>query len=190
MQAFYATGRSDESLVVALRELIGVSGKVPPYSENYVKKLVADARAMGDARRGATTTASCTACHKIGKTGGVIGPDLTSIGTTLSAERITEELLWPSRQVKEGYTLVQVFTKVGEVVQGYERRTKESQETGDLVMRQLAAESLVTVRKEQIASKAVVGSAMPSGLTAGMTRQELLDLIRYLSKLGSDSASQ
>ncbi|MCZ6682015.1 MAG: c-type cytochrome, partial [Planctomycetota bacterium] len=190
LQALYATGRSDESLVVALRELVGVSGEAPPYSENYVKNLVADATTMGDARRGATTTASCIACHKIGKAGGVIGPDLTSIGTTLSAERITEELLWPSRQVKEGYTLLHVLTKAGEVVQGYERGTRESRETGDLVMRQLATKSLVTVRKDQIAFQALVGSSMPSGLTAGMTRQELLDLIRYLSELGSDGSNQ
>jgi putative heme-binding domain-containing protein len=188
LQALYTTGRSDASLGVALRERIGVSGEAPPYSEKYVKKLVADARVLGDARRGATTTAACIVCHRIGKAGSVIGPDLTSIGTILSAERITEELLWPKRHVKEGYTLLQVLTEAGEVLQGYERRAKESPETGDVVMRQLAADVLVTVRKDQVAMRTVVGSAMPSGLTAAMTRQELLDMIRYLSQLGSDAA--
>ena len=86
--------------------------------------------------------------------------------------------------------MLQVLTKDGVVHQGYERRTRESQETGDLVMRELAAESLVTVREDQIESRSVLGSSMPVGLIAGMTRQQLSDLIRYLSRLGSDPADK
>ena len=74
--------------------------------------------------------------------------------------------------------------------QGFERRTKESQKSGDLIMRQLAVDSLVTIRKDDIASKQEMGSAMPAGLTAGLTRQQLLDLIRYLSTLGGDSTNK
>jgi len=188
LHAFFETGRAHDTLVVALRELAGASGEVPEYSEDYVKKLVAEARIEGATERGAKANAACLACHKIGNTSGVTGPDLTTVGTTLSAERITEELLWPNRQVKEGYTLLQVLTNRGMLLQGYERRTKERQESGDLVMRRLAEESLVTVRKDRIASKTVIGSAMPTGLTAAMTRREVLDLIRYLSELGSSDA--
>ena len=32
---------------------------------------------------------------------GVVGPDLSFIGTTLNADRIVEELLWPARQIKK-----------------------------------------------------------------------------------------
>ena len=42
-----------------------------------------------------------------------MGPDLTAIGTTLSTERIIEELLWPARQIKEGYSVVAVVTDSG-----------------------------------------------------------------------------
>ena len=193
LQSLYATGRNEEALIGVLKKSAGVSGTGQPYSEAYVRRLVADAKSQGNAKRGAMWAASCIACHKFGKAGkvgGVIGPDLTSIGTTMSADRIIEELLWPSRQVKEGYTLLQVITKDGQVLQGFERRTQESERRGDLVMRQLAVDSLVTIRKDNIASKQKMGSAMPAGLTAGMTRQQLLDLIRYLSLLGGDSTNK
>ena len=96
---------------------------------------------------------ACSACHKIGGTGGDIGPDLTAIGTTLSAERIAEELLWPNRQVKEGFSVVQVITADGKIHQGYERKTKESQATGDLVIQDLATKQLVTIKRQDIDEK-------------------------------------
>ena len=116
--------------------------------------------------------------------GGTVGPDLTAIGTTLAAERIVEELLWPQRQVKEGYSVVQVITDEGKIHQGYERRTKESQRNGDLVLQELTTGDLMTIKKEQIEAKRVTGSPMPVGLTAVLSRSQLLDLIRYLSELG------
>lgn len=190
LQSLYATGRNDEQLIAVLKKSAGISGKGQPYSLALVQKLVADSKTQGDAARGKALAASCIACHKFGQVGGVIGPDLTAIGTTLSADRITEELLWPSRQVKEGYTLLQVTTKDGKLHQGFERRTKESEETGDLVMRQLAIDVIVTIKKDQIASVQKLGSAMPAGLTTAMTRQQQLDLIQYLSSLSGEPVKE
>ena len=127
---------------------------------------------------------ACVSCHKVGGSGGTIGPDLTAIGTTLSAERIAEELLWPNRQVKEGFSVIQVVTEDGKIHQGYERKTKSSQETGDLVLEDLATRKLVTIKRESIEAKKVTGSVMPSGLTAVLSREQLLDLLRFLSDLG------
>jgi putative heme-binding domain-containing protein len=186
LQSLYATGRNDEKLIAVLKKSAGISGKGQPYSLALVQNLVADSKTQGDAARGKALSAACIACHKFGEVGGVIGPDLTAIGTTLSADRITEELLWPSRQVKEGYTLLQVTTKDGKLHQGFERRTKESEKTGDLVMRQLAIDVIVTIKKDQIASVQKLGSAMPAGLTTAMTRQQQLDLIQYLSSLSGE----
>ena len=116
--------------------------------------------------------------------GGIVGPDLTAIGTTLSAERIVEELLWPNRQVKEGYSVVQVITDDGKIYQGYERRTKKSQLSGDLVIQQLTTQTLMTIKQQHIEAKRVIGSSMPTGLAAVLSRSQLLDLIRYLLELG------
>lgn len=189
LQSLYGTGRSDRDLVEVLRESSGVTDDGPPYTESYVKYLVADAMTLGDAQRGATLVDACIACHRIGELGAVIGPDLTSIGTTLSPERITEEILWPGRQVKKGYTMLQVTTQDGVVHHGYERRTRQSEESGDLVMRQLTAESFITLPRDQIVSRQTLVSPMPVGLTAGMTQQQLLDMIRYVITLGTNTST-
>ena len=50
----------------------------------------------------------------------------------------------------------------------------------------LATEKLVTIKKEHIIDKRETGSPMPTGLTALLSRPQLLDLIRYLSELGKN----
>jgi len=154
--------------------------------------LVQNAMQQGNATRGAllVQTAGCVACHQFGKKNGdrsvVIGPDLTAIGTTLSPSGIVEEVLWPGRQVKEGYSAVQVFTNDGEMKQGYLRSSKASQKSGDLVLRELKSEKIITIKKQSIDERRVTGSPMPTGLTSKLTRPELLDLLRYLIDQGKN----
>jgi putative heme-binding domain-containing protein len=186
LRSLFSTGRSDRVLLSALNHSIGAATNLPDYSDAYVSQLVADARQHGAAMRGKIlfNSLACVSCHKVGGSGGDVGPDLTAIGTTLSAERITEELLWPNRQVKEGFTVVQVITNDGKVLQGFERKTKESQASGDVVIQDLTTKELVTIKKQDIDETHSIGSAMPVGLTAVLSREQLLDLLRYLSELG------
>ena len=180
LQALYSSGRLSKDLDDLLSRLAGEGGETLSPDRGNLHELVRMAREKGDPGSGKLLAASCVGCHRIGSVGGVVGPDLTFIGTTLAADRIVEELLWPARQVKEGYTLLEITTKSGEVMQGYERSGGRDQ----VAFRRLAEETLVTLRKDQVGSVRKLGSAMPSSLTAGMSRQQLLDLIRYLTLLG------
>ena len=186
LRSLFSTGHSDRELLGAFNTALGASAKAPDYNEQFVKRLVGDAAKSGDVARGGVLfkNLACVSCHKVGGSGGTIGPDLTAIGTTLSPERIAEELLWPNRQVKEGFSVVQVVTADGKIHQGYQRKTKDSQATGDLVLQDLATRKLVTIKKESIEVKKVTGSVMPAGLTAVLSRVQLLDLVRFLSDLG------
>jgi mono/diheme cytochrome c family protein len=47
--------------------------------------------------------AGCTGCHKIGSEGGAIGPNLTHVGSRLSAALIRECILKPDTRVAKGY---------------------------------------------------------------------------------------
>src|SRR5581483_2363581 len=75
-------------------------GKVP-YSAELVKELLAEAKMRGDARRGAfvfqAATSACLSCHKVGKQGGEVGPNLSMVGACISPEEIVEGVFWPNR---------------------------------------------------------------------------------------------
>ena len=47
--------------------------------------------------------AGCTGCHKVGTEGGAIGPNLTHVGSRLSAVLIRECILKPDTRVAKGY---------------------------------------------------------------------------------------
>ncbi len=47
--------------------------------------------------------AGCTGCHKVGSEGGAIGPNLTHVGSRLSASLIRECILKPDTRVSKGY---------------------------------------------------------------------------------------
>jgi putative heme-binding domain-containing protein len=186
LTSLFATGNSDQVLLGALNRSLGSFRKTPDYSKGYVEQLVNKSHQQGNAERGKLlfNTVACASCHKVGGTGGKIGPDLSAIGTTLSAERITEELLWPNRQVKEGYSVVRVITAEGKIHQGYQRRTQESEAAGNLVLQDPATKKLVTIKKQNIDQRQTTGSIMPGKLTAVLSEAQLLDLIQYLSELG------
>ena len=186
LQSLFSTGRSDQVLLAALNAAIGVSGRVPEFSEIYVREIAGHARNSGEVSRGAVLfrSLSCSTCHQLSGSGGTVGPDLTAVGTTLSPERIIEELLWPNRQIKEGFSTLQVLTVSGKVVHGYERRTRDSQQSGDVVLQELTSQKLITIPKDEIEEQQTTGSPMPAGLTSVLSESQLFDLIHYLSELG------
>ena len=186
LRSLFATGRSDKILFDTLSQSLGADTNIPKYSERFVERLVLDAQRLGQAQRGAELfqVTACSSCHRISGTGGSSGPDLTAIGTTLSPQRIVEELLWPNRHVKEGFSLVQVITDQGKVHVGYERTTRDSRQAGDLILEDLATRQRITIPQRSIEQRRVTGSPMPTGLTSRLSRGQLQDLVRYVSELG------
>ena len=177
-------GRDDEAVRRALQAAAGVRETLGAYDPAQVARMVAAAQATGDAKRGEALVKSaaqaCLSCHRIESTGGVIGPDLSAVGRAMSPEAIVESVLWPKRQVKEGYLLTQVATKDGRELQGY----RVGETTEHLTLRNFAIGGLDVIAKADIATRSDVGSVMPEGLTAGLGPQELADLFRYLFELG------
>jgi putative heme-binding domain-containing protein len=157
-------------------------GKVP-YSAALVKELLADAKAHGDARRGAVVfqaaTSACLSCHKVGQQGGEVGPNLSAVGACIPPEEIVEGVFWPNRTVKAGFQAVTVEVSNGQVVQGIVK-----DETSRELVLQDALGKLHRIPKKEIEERREIGSLMPEGLTAAMTAEERRDLIRYLLELG------
>ena len=180
-QAWVATGFVDEVLGAALDRLAGLRGGAN-YDEVRVKELVKAAE-RGSSERGrvlfASSRAGCAACHRVGEDGGVIGPDLSAVGSGLLPDRIVTEVLWPRQQVKEGYVLSRVIAKDGGVQQGY---IQASREEGVLLLRDFATNSLHEIARDAIASQEEIGSLMPP-TAQDFSEEELADLFAYLFEL-------
>ncbi|MBC8245200.1 MAG: c-type cytochrome [Verrucomicrobia bacterium] len=178
-------GSGEAALIDYLSQVAGIKNSVPPYSAEFVAVLARES-AMGDAANGHRLfqAVGCAVCHRIGPAtnGGVpfIGPALDTIGNTLSTQRIIEEVLWPGRHVKEGYSLTRVTTKAGDVHAGYEQRSRSD----DVFLRPLSQPGTIRIPRDTIRSQEQLGSAMTAGLTAGLKRGQLRDLIRFLAGQG------
>ena len=179
-----AVGRQDKELVAALTEAAALGGEPLRATPDFVRQLVAEARDQGDATRGAEifrrTDLNCIACHAVGGRGGNIGPALDTIGSGQPPDFIIGAVLEPNREVKESYEAIEVTTKDGETHQGYRLRV----DNRELLLRDVALNKEVRLRRDQIADQRDCGSLMPPGLVDHLTRQELRDLFRYLSELG------
>ena len=123
---------------------------------------------------------ACFSCHAINGTGGVLGPDLSSIGASAPADYLIESLLNPSKKIKEGYRMAVITTKKGDVFAG-----SLANENQNVVVIRNAVGTIFRVPKESIAKRETSPvSMMPSGLTASLREDEFIDLISYLSSLG------
>jgi putative heme-binding domain-containing protein len=156
---------------------------LPGYDESYVRDLALEVKSEGNAKAGDevyhAAALSCVACHRVGDAGGILGPDLTAVGAGLPVELIIEAILWPDRQLKEGYIATAVTTKEGGVLTGY----LEFEDKEKLAIRDVVTGKTETVQVGAIARRTKAGTIMPPGLTAGLSREELRDLVRYLSEM-------
>lgn len=123
--------------------------------------------------------AACTACHRVGESGGKIGPDLTKVGERRSQRDLLEAVLYPSASVGQGYETYVIQTSGGQTVTGLvTRRTADA-----LFLRTPDQKDirLATADIEQMKPSPV--SIMPAGLENTMTNEQLRDLIAYLRSL-------
>ena len=90
---------------------------------------------------------------------------------------IIESVLWPKRQVKEGYMSTTFVSNDGSIVSGY----IQSEDDKKIVIRNAADGTLNTLQKKNIEERRNAGSLMPPGITASLDPTELRDLIKYLT---------
>ena len=92
-------------------------------------------------------------------------------------------MLIPNKAVKEGYHALKVSTLDGKVIVGIKTREAE----GKLYLR-TSDDKEVAIPEKDIDEKAQSRSLMPDGLSDQLTRQEFVDLVRFLSELGKVGA--
>lgn len=152
-----------------------------PEPNQQIAKLIEQRRdqfiaANSSADRGREMfTKHCGACHRIGETGGMVGPQLDGIGNR-GLERLLEDILDPNRNVDIAFRTTLIETTGGKVLSGLERR----REGEILVLADSEGKELRIAVSEIAASRRTRLSLMPTNIAETLKADELGDLLAYL----------
>ncbi len=184
-----ASGQDNVILVRRLTTLMGIKpGKSIPYNASFVQVLAKEVRQSGNITAGKkvfqSSVTNCIACHKvkgIDQKNNLFqkGPELSAVGAGLQLELIIESVIWPKRQIKEGFELTTILTLDGRQFSGY----LTSENNGTIGIRDLATGQVREIPVKSIDERIKKGTAMPTGFTNALTREELRDLIAWLASL-------
>jgi quinoprotein glucose dehydrogenase len=122
--------------------------------------------------------ASCVRCHKINGEGGDVGPDLSHVATQKDRQYFLESIVLPNKQIAPGFESALVTLTSGTVYAGVTRS-----ETADELVINSPEDGLVTVKKSDIKSRDKGLSPMPEGMGQILGKQDLRNLVEFLSSL-------
>ncbi|HEV7282815.1 MAG TPA: HEAT repeat domain-containing protein [Pirellulaceae bacterium] len=146
--------------------------------DELLKYLDGEEGEKASAARGAEVfvRAQCANCHKHGRDGKGIGPDLSSVAKRFTQKEIVEATLYPSHVVSDQYRAWTIVTTGGKSIVGIASRNPQ----GDWVVTKSDSEQ-VTVKVDDVVSmeKSNV-SHMPEGLLNDLTLEEIADLFEFL----------
>jgi putative heme-binding domain-containing protein len=131
----------------------------------------------GDVARGRVVfeKALCLKCHKYGKEGEGLGPDLTTLSKRFKRADILESILYPSKVISDQYRSTAVVTKKGQQLSGLLAIN------GDRITVLLSDGSKVSLKKDEIEQQyASLVSVMPERLLDPLSKPEIADLFAFL----------
>ncbi len=129
----------------------------------------------------------CAQCHRFGKEGGNVGPDLSGAGNRFNLRDLLEATVDPSKAISEQYASVVITMKDGTVLVG--QIAEQDNHRLRLVTDPVAGKN-EWLRLGQIASREISPvSLMPPGLINVLTKEEVLDLLAYLASGGDEKAA-
>lgn len=124
-------------------------------------------------------TATCSVCHRVNNTGYDFGPDLTEIGSKLPQEGLYEAIVRPSEGISFGYEGREIMMKDGSIVSGI-----ISSKTETAIELKFPGGIKKQVKTADVKSiKEMKASMMPGQLYAGMSAQDMANLLGYMKTL-------
>jgi putative heme-binding domain-containing protein len=131
--------------------------------------------------------ARCQLCHRFDGLGGLVGPDLTAVGSRMAGREILDSVIEPSKVLPEQYQNTLLTLRDGNVLEG---RVVEENERRLVLMTDLIARSRVEILKPDVKSRRLSRiSPMPEGLLDALTETEIWDLIAYLESAGKPASA-
>ena len=179
--------RSMICLLISFALTSATGAQVPTLSEKLqamgVRSLVESSRKQGNARRGAVLfhqpIFQCSKCHAVDGGDSSLGPNLAKYEKLPSATHLIESILWPSKQVRDGYQTVSVLTDDGVQHTGILVKRNDS----GIILRSADADGKTldfsTSELEDVSLS--TKSIMPEGLVDQMaSTEQFFDLARYV----------
>lgn len=168
----------DSSLRSRARKLLAET--IKPDRQQVIDSFKSVLTLNGDAGRGAEVFGkTCVPCHRLGGQGNAVGPDLAGVGDK-SVEGLMISILDPNRAVEPQFVNYVAETKDGQTYSGILRR-----ESGSSVTMALPGNIEQTILRNDLKLLRSTGlSLMPDGLEAGMSPQNLADLIAFVRAAG------
>ncbi|HEY7311629.1 MAG TPA: PVC-type heme-binding CxxCH protein [Gemmataceae bacterium] len=131
----------------------------------------------GDIRRGKAVFAkSCSVCHRLEDNGHAVGPDLKAL-VNKSPLFLMSEVLDPNRNLDSRYAVYVAVTRTGRTFTGI--LTSES--ATSITLRGQEGKEQVLLRGDLDDLQSTGKSLMPEGLEKELTKQDLADVIAYLT---------
>ncbi len=119
--------------------------------------------------------ARCATCHRLGDKGHTLGPDLATVKAG-GKEKTLVSILDPNREVAPAYLSYLVETKDGETLTGI----MASETATSVTLRQAGGVETVVLRQNIARMQNQGLSAMPEGLEAGLSAQDMADLLEFI----------
>lgn len=137
----------------------------------------------GDAARGKEifmerAEAACFRCHKINGEGGDVGPDLGKIGAQKDRAYILESIIHPNSVIAPGFENVVLTLKNGTTVMGILKQESDAE-----LLVNSPEDGPTKIKKSDIEKREKGMSAMLPELGTILSKQDLRDIIEYLSNL-------
>ena len=140
------------------------------------------ARQKGDASNGSVVfakTGTCANCHVVAGKGKEVGPDLSQIGSKLSREAMFESIIYPSAGIAHNYENFTAVLDDGNVITGLVTSKTDDQvviKDAEGIQRTVDTKNIEELVKQPI-------SLMPNDISKLMTKQELIDVVEYMTTL-------
>jgi putative membrane-bound dehydrogenase-like protein len=166
------------------RQVAALAAKVLPMEkkvsrEELVKQFSAALTLKGDTARGrAIYTERCASCHRAAGQGFELGPDLVTVKTA-GRERLLTSILDPNKEIAPQYLAFNIETRDGESFTGVVTRDDAS----GVTLRQAFGREDNLPRAQIKSMRSPGQSLMPEGLEAGLTPQQMADLLTFIEEL-------
>jgi putative membrane-bound dehydrogenase-like protein len=123
----------------------------------------------------AVFNAVCASCHRLDREGHAVGPDLFDIRRQ-TKENILFHIVNPDAEIAPAFTAYLAEAKDGRVLSGI----LVGDTPTSITLRGPLGVEATLLRSDLAKLEALPGSLMPAGLEAGLSKQQLADLLAYL----------